>query len=135
MRNDTDHPDILPQIYHSLSAPRRCHVIQLLSERADELLTVRTLASEIAAIERGVEPYQATGAPYQNVYNALSQTHLPTLEDTGIIIYEPNRQTVAPGPLFDVTALVIDSNKSIYNHLGGDSSLRSVGNEEGSTTD
>ena len=135
MRNATEFPDILSQIYHSLSAPRRCHVIQLLSEKTDEPLTVRTLASEIAAIERGVEPDRATGAPYRNVYNALSQTHLLTLADAGIIIYDSNRQTVAPGPLFDVTALVIDSNKSIYNHLGEDSSLRSVGNEEGSTTD
>jgi len=135
MRNDSEFPDILSQIYHSLSAPRRCHVIQLLSENTEERLTVRTLASEIAAIEVGVEPDRATGAPYQNVYNALSQTHLPTLADTGIIIYEANRKIVSQGPLFDVTALVIDSNKSIYNHLGGDSSLRSVGNEEGSTTD
>ena len=135
MRNGTEFPDLLSEIYHSLSASRRCYVILFLYEVEDETVSVSTLASEIAAIERGVEPDQATGAPYRNVYNALSQTHLPTLADTGIIIYNSNRQTVAPGPLFDVTALVIDSNKSIYNHLGEDSYLRSVGNEEGSTTD
>lgn len=44
------------------------------------------------------------------MYNALSQTHLPTLSDAGILIYDPQRQTVTYGPNFDIAALLIDIN-------------------------
>jgi len=135
MRNATEFPDNLSQIYHSLSAARRRYVIQLLSEVENKPVSVSKLASEIAAIEEEIKPEQATGKAYRNVYNALVQTHLSTLAETAIISYEPNRKKVSSGPLFDTVVVVIDSNNVIYHHLGDDTFPSSVGNEEGSTTD
>lgn len=113
--------DVLSEVYHALSASRRCHVIQLLAESEDGTLPVRDLAREIAAIEQEVEPEKATGEPYRNVYNALSQTHLSTLSDADIIIYDSNRQTVAAGQNLDIAALLIVLNQATYQTLRGDS--------------
>jgi hypothetical protein len=113
--------DVLSEVYHALSASRRCHVIQLLARTEDGTLPVRDLAREIAAIEQDVPPERATGEPYRNVYNALSQTHLSTLSDADIIIYDSNRQTVAAGQNLDVAALLIVLNQATYQTLQGDS--------------
>ncbi|WP_432277262.1 DUF7344 domain-containing protein [Halobacterium salinarum] len=118
--------DVLSVVYHALSASRRCHVIQLLANSEDGTLPVRDLAREIAAIEEEVEPEKATGEPYRNVYNALSQTHLSTLSDADIIIYDSNRQTVAAGPNLDIAALLIVLNQATYQTLRGDSLPESV---------
>jgi len=85
---------------------------------ADDL-SVRTLAREIAAIEEDVPLERATGEPYRNVYNALSQTHLSTLSEAGIIIYDPNRQTVVGGPNLDIASLLLIINKVTYETFRG----------------
>lgn len=103
----------LAEVYNALSTSRRCHAIRLLAQ-SDGTLAVRDLAREIAAIEEGVSPDCATGEPYRNVYNALSQTHLSTLSDADIIIYDSNRQTVAAGPNLGLAALLITINQAAY---------------------
>lgn len=107
----------LSDIYHTLRAPRRCYVIERLWDSDSEQLSIRTLAREIAAKEQNVPPEHATGEPYRNAYNALSQTHLPTLEDAGVIIYDSNRQTVVPGPNFVLAVLVIAINRTTLRTL------------------
>lgn len=121
MSGDEDPSNVLSEIYHTLSAPRRCHVIQLLAKSEEDRLPVRTLAREIAAIEEEVPPDCATGEPYRNVYNALSQTHLTTLSNAEIIIYDSDRQTVAAGPNLDLAALLIVLNQATFQALHTDS--------------
>lgn len=71
--------EALSALYHALRAPRRRAVIHFLQQDDDEVITTRELARKIASREQGLTDQQATGEPYRNVYNALSQTHLPTL--------------------------------------------------------
>jgi DNA-binding transcriptional ArsR family regulator len=97
----------LSTVYHALRAPRRRGVVRLLAASESEIMTTRTLAKEIAAQERDTSVQLATGEPYRNVYNALSQTHLPTLMEAGIVIYDPERQTVSPGERLPLARLVI----------------------------
>lgn len=125
----------LSEVFHALSAPRRCWVIQLLAESDEDTLSVRHLARNIAAIEEGVPTECATGEPYRNVYNALSQTHLSTLADTDIIIYDSDRQTIAAGPKFDVAALLVVLNRATYQTLQGDSIPEPANFDSTSTTD
>lgn len=113
--------DVLSEVYHALSASRRCHVIQLLAGSKDGSMPLRDLAREITAIEEDISPDRATGEPYRNVYNALSQTHLSTLSDADIIIYDSNRQTVAAGPNLELAALLIVLNQAAYQTLQGGS--------------
>jgi len=110
----------ISEIYHVLRAARRRHVIRLLLESDEETVSVRTLARQIAAIEEDVPRERATGEPYRNVYNALSQTHLSTLSDADLIIYDPNRQTVSPGSSFQVGVLLTVLNQATYLTLQGE---------------
>lgn len=133
--NGADPLSDLAEVYHSLSASRRCHVIRILANSDDTELSVRTLARKIAAIEEGVSPEHATGEPYRNVYNALSQTHLSTLSEAGIIIYDSNRQTVSPGSNLDTALLLLVLNEATYQTLQGDSIPDPDEFDKSSTTD
>lgn len=107
MSGDTNDDSFLSLLYHALRARRRRETIRFVRATDSSTVTVRTLAKNIAAVEQGVPPMRATGEPYRNVYNALSQSHLPTLADAGIIIYDPKRQTVSPGPNLLLAALLV----------------------------
>ncbi|WP_420028492.1 DUF7344 domain-containing protein [Halorussus lipolyticus] len=109
LAEDPDRDRTLSLLFHSLRASRRRRVIQLLADEHPPLPT-RWLARQIAALENGIPPERATGEPYRNVYNALSQTHLHTLAEADIIIYDPKRQTVTPGPIFSLARLLVDIN-------------------------
>ena len=104
---------LLSMLYHALRASRRRIVLRCLQNASDEVLTTRELARGIASREQAVPREQATGEPYRNAYNALSQTHLPTLSEASIVIYDPERQTVAPGTNFRIALLLIDTNAPI----------------------
>jgi hypothetical protein len=110
----------LSDVYHVLRATRRRYVIRLLFESNEETLSVRTLAKRIAAIEEDIAVEQATGESYRNVYNALAQTHLSTLSDSGLIIYDSDRQTVSPGPDFQIGVLLTVLNHATYQTLQND---------------
>ena len=110
MCDETDRESYLSALYHALRARRRREVIRIISSADTSTLSVRTLAREVAATENGLPRALATGEPYRNAYNALSQTHLPTLAEAGIVIYDPERQTVSPGPNLALAALLIAIN-------------------------
>lgn len=99
--DDRTSDEFLSMLHHALRARRRRSVIELLEATSSPPRSVRWLARETAAKEQNVPIEQATGEPYRNVYNALSQTHLPSLVEAGIIIYDPDRQTVTAGPNLD----------------------------------
>lgn len=114
--------DGLSEIYHALRAPRRRLVIRLLAQ-SDSQLSVRALGTEIAAIEEGIPPEQATGEPYRNVYNALAQTHLECLSDADIVCYNSDRQLVTTGAMFCPAVLLLRLNRTAYQTLLRNSSL------------
>jgi len=119
MTNKDTRSDFLSQIYHSLRAPRRRILIRLIAENDGDHLSVRTCARHVAAIENEIQPQAATGEQYRNVYNALSQTHLSTLSDAGLVIYDTDRQTVSAGPNLQLGVLIISLNKATYQTLQG----------------
>lgn len=85
-------------------------------------MTTRELAREIAAVDQDVPIEQAAGEPHRNVYNALSQTHLPTLSDANIIIYDRDRQQVYDGPELDIAALLVAVSEPMVNTLRSEES-------------
>jgi len=124
--NRADAPIDLSQVYHSLSVSRRCHVIRILESSDEDSLSVRTLAREVTSIEEGVPRKCATGDPYHSVYVALSHTHLPTLSETDIIIYDSDRQMVAAGQNLVIASLILMLNKVTYQTLQEHSVVESV---------
>lgn len=114
MTRSETYSDDLSEIYHALRTPRRRFVIQLLAKSDQEQLSIRSLSSHIAAAEENVTPERATGEPYRNVYNALSQTHLPCLSNTEIVRYDQDRQHISTGPMFELAVLFLRINRTIY---------------------
>jgi len=113
----TDVLPVLADMYRALGAPRRCHAINLLAEFDDTPIQASELADHITAIEEGIPPSRASGAPYRNVHNALCQTHLPTLADVEVIRYDSNRKTLTIGPRYPVVRLLLGLNCTAYTIL------------------
>lgn len=109
--------------YHALRASRRRKVVQVLSQADDDQRSVRQIARQVTALENDIPVEHASGEPYRNVYTSLCQTHLPTLTDADLIIYDSNRKTVEIGPNFQIALLLITLNKAAYEILSQDGSL------------
>ena len=113
-------PD-LTDVHNALSATRRCHTIRLLAEIDETPLHASTLATQITAIEEDIAPKHASGEPYRNVYNALTQNHLPRLADIDVIRYDSTRKTLTIGPRFPMVRLLLGLNHTAYLILHHDS--------------
>lgn len=115
----------LSAIHHALRASRRRLVIGLLAYRVlsstdtrfDEatgsqllgpngLIDARQLAREITSIEQNIPIEHATGAQYHNTYTALTQTHLPELDNLGAVEFDEDRKQVRPDRNLVATAMV-----------------------------
>jgi hypothetical protein len=99
----------LSTLYHALRASRRRIVLHCLANAEKDVLTTRELARRIASCEQSIPREAATGEPYRNAYNALSQTHLPTLAAAEIIVYDDERQTVMSVENFEISMLLMDT--------------------------
>lgn len=86
------------EVFHILGNDRRRAIVQLL---ADDLarLEISAVATQIAADESETEP--VPNNRYKSVYVSLQQTHLPQLEEDGVIEYDSSAKTIEPGPNFE----------------------------------
>ena len=121
MSKETVRPCLLSDLFDVFSAPRRCYAIQLLSQSTDEDYAVRELAREITSIEQEITKENATGDPYRNVYNALSQTHLKMMAQNNLIGYNKQRQIVTPRQCLHRVRLLLEYNWITYLLLCGQS--------------
>ncbi|MDZ7730506.1 MAG: hypothetical protein U5K37_05745 [Natrialbaceae archaeon] len=76
-----------------LSCRRRRYVLHYLLQR-EGVTTLRTLVEQIAAWENGVEVEGISYEQRMRVYTALRQSHLPKLDDGGIVSFDRDRGTV-----------------------------------------
>ncbi|MDS0294791.1 DUF7344 domain-containing protein [Halogeometricum luteum] len=90
-RGDEDSLD-QSDIHDVLRNDRRRHVIERL-QSSEEAETVADLAEYIGAVESGESPPPRNVR--QSVYVSLHQTHLPKLDELGIVTYDSDRKTVA----------------------------------------
>lgn len=79
------------ELFHVLRNRRRRYAIHHL-ERAGEPVDVGDLATQIAAWENDVPAEAVTSKQRRRVYNALQQTHVPELDETGLV--ETHRREV-----------------------------------------
>lgn len=83
-------PDL---VFEILSNTRRRMVLYYLRQY-DGSATVQELAEQIAALENDVPVSDLTRQQRKRVYVSLYQTHLPKLEQTGIIEYDDDGEEV-----------------------------------------
>ena len=81
-------------IFSVLSNQRRRYVIHYLKHHRGSV-TVRDLSRQTAAWENGVTVEELTYKQRKRVYTSLHQTHLPKLDDSGVIDYDRDRGTVS----------------------------------------
>lgn len=89
MSSGTTSPDELSPdlVFEILSNTRRRMVLYYLRQYGGAA-SVQELAGEIAALENDVQIDDLTRQQRKRVYVSLYQTHLPKLEETGIIEYD-----------------------------------------------
>lgn len=81
-------------LFSTLSSQRRRLALRHLFTNGDTL-SVRELTTAVAADENGIPEPELTYKQRKRVYTSLHQTHLPKLDDVGLIEYDSNRGTVA----------------------------------------
>ena len=80
-------------VYHLFSNVRRRESMTILWRRSEEM-TVRELSELIAAAEAESSP--APRPLRESVYNTLDRTHLPKLDEHGLVEYDKDRKLVRP---------------------------------------
>jgi hypothetical protein len=80
-------------------------------------VSVRDLAREIVAIEQDTTRENATGDEYHSVYTALTQSHLPQLDDIEVIEYQQNRKFVRASQNLIPVALIASISSPVVQFL------------------
>lgn len=81
------------EIFSLLSVERRRQTLEIL-RRTDDGTTLSELAEQIAADENDVPVDLVSSDQRKRVYIALYQSHLPKLDDAGVVEFEDNRGSV-----------------------------------------
>jgi hypothetical protein len=95
--NDEDQFDE-NEVYDILRNERRRHVLRYLRTNGD-VASIGDLADAIAETETGESPPPSDSR--QSVYVSLHQTHLPKLDNLGVIEYDREERTVSLRPRAD----------------------------------
>ena len=107
------------ELFALLSNGRRRHVLEFLSENGGEI-TLRELATTIAAEENGLEPVEVNYTQRKRLYTSLYQSHLPRMERSGVIEYDRNSGMVTLGPKaegFDAYLEVVGENEFTWSEF------------------
>jgi len=82
------------QLFGMLANRRRRWVLQALKQQESDTVSFGTIVETVSAWEYDTDPAELSWKQRKRVYTALRQSHLPKLDDTGIINYDPHRGTV-----------------------------------------
>lgn len=82
------------EIFTMLSNRRRRWVLHYLKQTDDQRVTLRTLVDSVSAWEYDVPADELSWKKRKRVYTALRQSHLPKLDDAGVIEYDRSRGVV-----------------------------------------
>lgn len=102
--------------FHILQNPRRRAVLRYFLESEEDRFVMGDIAEEVAAWEHDTTVSQLDSDQRQRVYISLYQSHLPKLDDHGVIEYDQARGTVVPTPLVQVFEPYVEDGL----HAGGD---------------
>jgi hypothetical protein len=74
---------------------------------------VRHLARVVRGIETGAPPRNVGTDSYESAYNGLIQTHLPKLDDRGLVAYDERAKTVTVENQMEQYAAIVSICRSI----------------------
>ena len=86
------------EVFKLLSNSRRRYVIHALKNRQAPVGMVE-LSIQVTAWERDLDPLAVKYEHRRNVYSTLQRTHIPKLEQAGIVTVDEETNSVAPTPV------------------------------------
>ncbi|WP_247004891.1 DUF7344 domain-containing protein [Halosolutus gelatinilyticus] len=95
-------------IFELLKNRRRREVLKYLLE-TDETVTLGELAEQIAAWENDTEVNALSSDQRKRVYVALYQTHLPKMDDAGIVEYDQDRGLISLSDNADLLMMYLNT--------------------------
>lgn len=81
-------------IFDLLRNERRRFVLHYLKNNPGEEVTIGALADQVAAWEYGVSCEEVSSTQRKRVYTTLQQSHLPKMDDAGIVEFDRDRGTI-----------------------------------------
>lgn len=113
-------------LFHLLQTSRRREAISYLLN-TDGSARMRKVAEYVAATEHETSPTELTTAQYQRVYIPLYQSHLPKLDEYGVIEYDKSRGLVRPTDRLEIFRPYLDLASSTDTNVqpAGDSKTSS----------
>ncbi|MFC7231348.1 ArsR family transcriptional regulator [Saliphagus sp. GCM10025308] len=106
--NGTDETLSKDVIFELLKNRRRREVLAYLLE-AEETVTLGELAEQIAAWENDTDVNALSSDQRKRVYVALYQTHLPKMDDAGIVDYDQDRGLITLADNADLLVMYLDT--------------------------
>lgn len=95
-------------IFEVLSNQRRRHIVRTLKTSAESMFEVGDLAERIAAREEGINVTEVSYDQRKSVYTALHQSHLPKMDELGIVEFDKDRGTVEPTAALEEVELYLE---------------------------
>ncbi|AGB39102.1 DUF7344 domain-containing protein [Natronococcus occultus] len=95
------------ELFDVFSNARRRHAVRYLKRRGGTC-DLAPLVEQVAAWENGIGTDDVTRTQRRRVYISLYQTHLPMLEDHGIVDWNPDTHTIELLPNADVFEPYLD---------------------------
>lgn len=82
-------------IFELLKNRRRRFTLHALKS-SEKRLSLSDLSTRVTAWEQGIDPEDVVHEDRRHVYSALRRTHLPKLDDAGVIAYDESNNVVEP---------------------------------------
>ncbi|WP_243837898.1 hypothetical protein [Halobacterium sp. R2-5] len=95
------------ELFDVLSNRRRRYAAHALKSE-DGAMDLGDVAEQVAAWEYGVDVEQVSYEERKRVYTALQQSHLPMMDEAGVVDFDKNRGTVEPTPSLDDVEVYMD---------------------------
>ncbi|MCD2203017.1 DUF7344 domain-containing protein [Halobacterium sp. KA-6] len=100
-------PPTEDELFDVLSNRRRRYAAHAL-KAVDSTAEIGDVAEQVAAWEYGVDVDQVSYEERKRVYTALQQSHLPKMDDVGVVNFDKNRGTVEPTDSLDDIEVYMD---------------------------
>jgi len=95
------------ELFDVLSSRRRRYALHMLKGR-EEAVELGDVAEQVAAWEYGEEVAEVSYDERKRVYTALQQSHLPKMDDAGVVSFDKNRGVVEPTPALEDVRVYMD---------------------------
>ena len=95
-------------LFDVLANQRRRFAVHLLKHDSNDTVEIGEMAEQIAAWENGIDTAEISSSERKRVYTALQQSHLPKMDDAGVVEFNKARGVVEPTPALTDVDVYLD---------------------------